>query len=87
MGEAIIEAFGDDLTGQEVCAKLVGQLHEPLVAEFGEVIARAHPVLKESSFTNRKQMEIRYRTCLLPLLREQSGKVEYILGGMKWKAY
>ncbi len=86
MGSAIIEAYGDDLTGQEVCEKLVGQLHEPLVAKFHETIERGRPVLDESSFINRKQMDIRYRTCLLPL-RKQAREAAYILGGMKWKAY
>lgn len=86
MGTEIIEAYGDDLTGHEVCEKLVGQLHEPLSAEFAEVVATRRPLLKESSFINLKKMDVRYRTCLLPL-RRNGNAVEYILGGMKWKAY
>jgi hypothetical protein len=86
MGEAIIDAYGDDLTGEEICQKLVGQLHEPLVHDFEEVIERRQPLLKESSFENRKRMDVRYRTVLLPL-RRAGTEVEYILGGMKWKAY
>lgn len=89
MGEAIIQAYGDDVTGHEVCGKLVGELHDPLSNEFNEVVKTRHPLVKESSFINKKQMEVRYRTCLLPLRREgeEGDKVEYILGGMKWKAY
>lgn len=86
MGKEIIGAYGDDLTGHEVCEKLVGQLHEPLANEFSEVVTTRQPLLKESSFTNLKNMEVRYRTCLLPL-RKNGTAVEYILGGMKWKAF
>lgn len=86
MGAEIIKAYGDDLTGHEVCERLMGQLHQPLVSEFAEVTKTRHPLLKESSFINRKKMEVRYRTCLLPL-RRNGDVVEYVLGGMKWKAY
>jgi hypothetical protein len=88
MGDAIIEAYGDDVTGHEVCGKLVGELHDPLSAEFREVIGTRQPLIKESAFINKKQMEVRFRTCLLPLRRDTTSEdVEYILGGMKWKAY
>jgi hypothetical protein len=86
MGKEIIEAYGDDLTGHEICERLVGKLHEPLANEFSEVVATRRPLLKESSFINAKQMDVRYRTILLPL-RRNSAAVEYILGGMKWKAF
>lgn len=88
MGDAIIEAYGDDVTGHEVCGKLVGELHDPLSAEFTEVTRTRQPLIKESSFINAKKMEVRFRTCLLPLRRDAADDaVAYILGGMKWKAY
>lgn len=87
MGDAIIEAYGDDLTGHEVCARLVGELAEPLAMKFQNVEQTRRPVQDESSFMNRKHMEIRYRSCLLPLRSGAEDKVVYILGGMKWKAY
>ncbi len=87
MGDAIIEAYGDDLTGHEVCEKLVGEIEEPLIKEFQKVRSVKQPIQEESSFINRRQMEIRYRSCLLPLRGDNSEEVRYILGGMKWKAY
>jgi hypothetical protein len=87
MGDDIIEALGDDLTGKEVCHKLVGELHDPLVEKFLPVLDADEPVYDESIFMNKKQMEIRYRMCMVPLLGEQASRANYILGGMKWKAY
>jgi hypothetical protein len=86
MGSAIIEAYGDDLTGSEICKKLVGKLHEPLVKKFNEALATNQPVLDENVFINTRQMEVKYRGCFLPLQGKRADQ-RYVLGGMKWKAY
>lgn len=86
LGTSIIEAFGDDLTGQEVYAKLVDTANDDIVHRFEEMVERAEPLIDESEFINRRKMLVKYRYCMLPLGREK-GKVDYIIGGMKWKAY
>lgn len=87
MGPGIVEAMGDDLTGKEVCDKLVGGLHDPLASKFLRALQADAPRQEESSFTNRHKMEIKYRMCLLPLCDREKQTVRYILGGMKWRAY
>lgn len=85
MGDAIIKAYGDDMTGYEVCEKLIGKLHKPLASKFEKTLAGGQPVINEASFINSHKMEIKFRACLLPL-RRWDEKIAYVLGGMKWKA-
>ena len=86
LGAALIEAYGDDYSGREVCDALVSPTTPALVKKLEEVRTGRVPVMVESVFTNAKGMEIKYRTCLLPLGTSPAA-VEYVIGGMKWKAF
>jgi len=85
LGISLIEAYGDDLTGQEICERLVEPNSDPLIKKFVEVRKSGKPVVDENEFKNRKNMLVKYRSCMLPL--GTSSGVDYIIGGMKWKAY
>lgn len=86
MGKALIDAYGDDMTGNEVCERVMGQVAHPMLKKFVETVQKKHKVLDEGEFVNHNNLEVRYRSILLPL--SQGGEeVAYILGGMKWKAY
>ncbi len=86
LGLSLIEAYGDDLTGHEICDHIVSPGSELMVQEFHKVVDSGEPVVDENSFTNSKNMLVKYRSIMLPL-GSSPEKVEYIIGGMKWKAY
>lgn len=86
LGESLIEAMGEDLTGQEVCNKLVSPIRGDIIEKLDEVIRSREPLVVDSAFTNRHGMEVKYRACLVPLGRSAT-EIGFILGGMKWKAF
>lgn len=87
LGEAILEAYGSgDMTGQEVYADLMDASHKEILEKFHAVVNGGEPVSLESEFTNRQNVLIKFRQCLMPL-GNGSGEITYILGGMKWKAF
>lgn len=85
LGKDLIDAFGGDMTNQEISDKLVNPSHPPLVASFGKVMDSGKPAEEESEFTNESGMIIKYRSCMLPLGTKDG--VNYIVGGMKWKSF
>lgn len=80
MGSELLEAYGRDMTG------LAAEDPEaPQIASLIHALERAaagETVTDGSVFTNSKNVEIRYRCCLVPL---GAMTVEYILGCMRWK--
>lgn len=86
LGPSLIEAYGDDLTNHEVSSHLIALSNPHLVQHFDEVARTAKPLVVESEFTNLKNMIVKYRSCMLPL-GTLPGQVDYIIGGMKWKAF
>jgi len=85
LGTALIDAFGSDITGQEVSARLIDSASKTMVRQFDQAVKTAKPVYDEAEFTNSKKLLIKYRSCILPL----GGKLnpDYLIGGMKWKAF
>lgn len=85
MGRELIEAFGGDYSQQEISETLMGEQNPPFLQSLDAIIASGAPISEENAFTNRHNMQIRYRSCLLPLGVQPD--VDYILGSMRWKAY
>ncbi len=86
LGQALIEAYGVDSREKDICEKLVYPTSMTMVGKFREVMLTGRPVEEESEFRNHKNMLIKYRSTLLPLA-DETGRIGFILGGMKWKAY
>ena len=86
LGEEMLEAYGEDPHNPDIVTKLVSTDTAPMIAKFDEVVKTAKPVIDESEFVNLKHLNIRYRTCMLPL-GSPTDKVGFILGCMRWKAY
>ncbi len=86
LGESLVEAYGDDISNPDVALKLVSSANAPMINKFDEVRKTKAPVIDESEFVNLKLLNIRYRTCLLPLGTNQSD-ITHIIGCMRWKAY
>lgn len=87
MGEQLIEAYGDDMTGREIATTLLEPHPESLFATFQYVKDQGKPKIDESEFTNSRGVLIKYRSCVLPLGARGHTSTAYLLGGMKWKAY
>jgi hypothetical protein len=84
LGAKLVDAFGGDVTNQEISARLIDSASPPLVRRFEKVATEGVPDLDEAEFVNKRGMAIKYRSCILPLGKEP-GKVDFIIGGMKWK--
>lgn len=87
LGQALVDAYGDDLGNKEVCEKLVYPSNMSLIHRFQEIIRDKKPVTEDSEFKNINGMLIKFRSCLLPLGKDDQSHVAYIIGGMKWKAF
>lgn len=87
LGTSLIQAFGDDaILSREISARLVSTESQPLLKSFEKVIQTGKVVEEESEFKNSQGLLIKYRSCMMPLGNAKEG-VNYILGGMKWKAF
>jgi hypothetical protein len=86
LGDDLIEAYGDDVTGYEAAETIIGQAESPFMEEFAELLDKQRPIESDSSFVNPQNVEIRYRLCIVPLSGPR-GEISHILGGLKWKAF
>jgi hypothetical protein len=84
VGSNIIKAYGEDLTGVSVHSFTSPQA-DNLALKYQEVLATQVPIINEGDFVNAKNIRVRYRQCLVPLGR--NGKVDTIIGAMRYKMY
>ena len=87
LGNRLIEAYGDNLTGHEVTEALLYPHPQSLFDTFERVCREENPAMDENSFMNALGQHIRYRSCVLPLAARGHAGVAFLLGGMKWKVY
>ena len=86
MGTALVGAFGDDVNNPDMALRLLSTTQVPNLKKIEEVLDKKHPVIDEGEFTNAHHMNVRYRTCIVPLGYE-NGEVSHLFGVMRWKAY
>lgn len=86
LGEDLVEAYGDDIRNPDIAMKLVSAAEAPMIKKFDEVLREKKPVIDESEFINLKHLNIKYRSCLLPL-GSHKGEVSHIIGCMRWRIY
>lgn len=85
LGNALIEAYGDDITGKEISETLIYPHPVALFRAFHDVTTNAHPGMDAGEFTNAHGLLVKYRSCVLPLGSLTIDGVTYLLGGMRWK--
>lgn len=85
LGKSIIEAYGDNLEGEEVVENEIYPESPETTAKFAEIVQTKEANKFEGAFINRNNMDIKFRKTLMPLGRD--GKVEYILGAMRWRSF
>lgn len=87
LGDQLVEAYGDDLTGKEIAETLVYPHPPSLINTFAEVAGTGEPKIDDSEFVNSRGATVKYRSCVLPLSGADGSSVAFLLGGMKWKAF
>jgi hypothetical protein len=86
MGSALVNAFGDDVNNPDMALRLLSSTKVPNLKKIEEVLNKKHPVIDEGEFENAHHMNVRYRTCIVPLGYDD-GQVSHLFGVMRWKAY
>jgi len=86
MGAALVGAFGDDASNPDMALRLLSSTRVPNIKKIDEVLNEKHPVIDEGEFVNSHHMNVRYRTCIVPLGYDD-GQVSHLFGVMRWKAY
>lgn len=86
IGNELIEAYGSDPNQAQSAAELVSTTHKNMVQKFDEARKTKAPVIDESEFVNIDHINIRYRSCILPL-GSAKGEVTHLIGCMRWKMY
>lgn len=86
MGLDLMEAYGSDNGTADITSTLISTNNAPMVQKFNEAVLEKKPVIDESEFVNMNHVNIRYRTCILPL-GTTDGVVTHLLGCMRWKMY
>lgn len=87
LGSALIEAYGDDISGQEICETLVYPDSPTLFNAMQEAHNTRKPVYDDGEFANKKGVRICYRCIVLPLKKSSEPSARYVLGCMRWRGY
>ena len=67
LGDSIIEAYGDNLEGDEIVENEIYPESTSVINKLREVAESKEPVLFEGAFINKNNMDIKFRKTLLPL--------------------
>jgi hypothetical protein len=87
LGEALVEAYGGkDVSARDLCTRLVFPSSMSLLHKFRDIIRMGAPAEEVAEFVNISKVLVKYRSTMLPLA-DSEGRVRYIIGGMKWKAF
>lgn len=84
MGESLIRAYGDNLTGIDVYDALLSTSRDTIVEDVLKTIKSRAPHQQDAEFDNVNQVRIKYRRLLCPLGTDD-GRINYIVGVMRWK--
>lgn len=85
LGESIVAAYGHTIIGADIYTSLMSPSGGRITDFFDKVVASSTPLTEESEFLNTQNIIIRYRQCVFPL-GENKGRVDHLLGGMRWIA-
>ena len=85
LGDSITDAYADDLEGKEVIEDLLYPESPGVLIKFHETMQTCQPLEYEGAFINKNNADIKFRKILMPI--GNGGKVTYIIGGMRWRAF
>lgn len=86
-GSKIIEAIGQDITGQRMSANMKFFPGAKIIKRIDEVsnLSTPTPLLDDGQFVNEKSKVIKYRACLLVFGAEKH--VTHVIVGVSWRAF
>lgn len=87
LGPDLIEAYGSDVSGQEICEALVYPNSPTLFNAMQQALRSDCPVEDRGEFVNHAGATVRYRCIVLPLSSHNDPATRFILGGMRWRWY
>jgi hypothetical protein len=87
LGDALIDAYGDDITGHEIAETLAYPHPESLFRTFQAVATNGVPHTDANEFVNSRGALVKYRSCVVPLGSRNLRGITYLLGAMRWKIY
>ncbi len=85
LGDSIADAYADDMEGKEIIEDLLYPESPGVLIKFRETMQTCLPLEYEGAFINKNNADIKFRKILMPV--GEKGKVGYILGGMRWRAF
>ena len=85
LGNKIVEAYGADLEGLSVDDDPLYPESPDITTKLRETMQGCLPLQYEGAFISRDNADIKFHKILLPL--GSGGKVNYILGGMRWREF
>ncbi len=86
MGREIVQAFGKDLTGQQVTG--ISQ-NVPGVSILGKIdmcVDQKQPIFEDGKFINEKNKVVKYRSCMIPFTTKKE-EVSHVVVGLSWRAF
>lgn len=86
LGDELIDAFGDNIVNDNVAETLVSTSYDAMGKQLDKVLKERKPVMDEAEFINLKQLQVKYRACMLPLGKDEQ-TISHIIGCMRWKIY
>jgi len=84
IGSNILEAYQGDLLGVSVHS-VASPSADNLTLRYQQVMATQTPLTSEGEFLNARNMNVRYRQCLVPL--GKNGKVDTVMGAIRYMLY
>lgn len=84
MGESLIKAYGDNLTGMDVYDALLSTSRDTIIEDVLKTIKNRKPYEQDAEFDNVNRVRIKYRRLLCPLGPDDKS-INYIIGAMRWK--
>lgn len=85
MGKDIVNAYGNDLTGQYVNVHMHNFPGWQILKSVDSLLHEPKVIITEGSFVNDAHRVIRYRACLLPFGKEQ--RLTHVVVGLSWKEF
>ncbi len=87
LGDELIEAYNQDFTGADIYTQVEGKLGIKMRELMEDIVTAKQPLSVESDFLNDRNMLIKYRVCMLPLAESDDEGINYIFGGIRWRAF
>ena len=85
MGREVVQAFGKDLTGQQVTQVSQNIPGVSILQKIDTCVDQKQPVFEDGKFINEKNKVVKYRSCMVPFATKK--EVSHVVVGLSWRAF